>query len=242
MIPNKIHYCWFGENPPGDLLKRCMESWQRVLPDYQVKEWNETNSPLDNGYARTAYGKKLWSRLSNYVRMHALYTEGGLYLDTDVEVLKTFNPLLRHKCFLGFQVVEEQVDWLNGAVLGAQVGHPFIKRCMEQTLKLYEDEGEFYRGPTVITAALKEMGLSAYGLQEIGGVTVYPVEYFYPYPWTGKFSPDCIKESTYCVHHWAGSWLTPEQRQQRGRSSPRLFMGRVKRALLRALFQHSGTG
>jgi mannosyltransferase OCH1-like enzyme len=200
------------------------------MPDYQLKEWNETNSPLDNSYTSAAYGQRLWSKLSNYVRLYALSTEGGIYLDTDVEVIRSLTPFLRHKCFLGFQL-EEHADWVNTAILGAEPGHPFLRRAMEMTVRLFEDEGEFYRAPAVVTALLKEMGLSAYGLQEVGEVTVYPVEYFYPYPWFGKFSPDCIQENTYCVHHWAGSWLKPEPRRRR----PTIHLvGRLLRALFRS--------
>ena len=210
-----------------------MASWRRVLPDYQVQEWNEANSPLEaNSYTRAAYKQKLWSRLSNYVRLHALYREGGIYLDTDVEVVRSFTPLLAQSCFLGFQQEEEQLDWVNGAVLGAEAGHPFIKRCMELTVQRFDMEGEFYRGPTIITTVLKEMGLGAYGLQELDGVTICPAEYFYPYPWFGQFSPDCVKPSTYCVHYWAASWLKQERRRF---SSPRQIISRMKRALGRAL-------
>lgn len=200
------------------------------MPDYRVKEWNETNSPLDlNSYTRAAYEQKLWSRLSNYIRLHAVYQEGGIYFDTDVEVVRSFTPLLHHKCFLGFQQEAEDVDWINNAIFGAAPGHPFLLRSMELTLKKFEDEGEFYRSPAIQTAVLKEMGLRAYGLQELDGVTVYPAEYFYPYPWSGKFSPDCITENTYCVHHWAGSWLPREKRKV---PTPREIAGRMLRTLM----------
>jgi mannosyltransferase OCH1-like enzyme len=180
------------------------------MPDYQIKEWNETNSPLDNEYSQTAYAKELWSKLSNLVRLHALYTEGGIYFDTDVEVIKSFAPLLHHNCFVGFQVKEDQVDWVTNGVLGAQPGHPFLKRCIELTRELFAETGKFYRSPTITTMILKEMGLKEYGLQEIDEVAIYPLEYFYPYPWTSKFSPDCVKESTYSVHYWEGTWLKKE--------------------------------
>jgi mannosyltransferase OCH1-like enzyme len=202
------------------------------MPDYQLKEWNETNSPLDNSYAKAAYRQKAWSRLSNYVRLHALYQEGGIYLDTDVEVVRPLTPLLQHKCFLGFQQEAEGDDWVNTAVMGAEPGHPFLQRSMKLTLKKFADEGEFYRSPAINTAVLKEMGLRAYGFQEIDNVTLYPAEYFYPYPWSGKFSPDCMTENTYCVHHWAGSWLKPEKRKL---SNPGQFVGRMLRALARRL-------
>ena len=211
MIPKTIHYCWFGKAPMSDLNKRCIDSWHRFMPDYEIKEWNESNSPLDNSYSQRAHAKEYWSKLSNHVRLHALHKEGGVYLDTDIEVIKSLTPLLHNKCFLGFQVEEEQVDWVNTAVLGAQSGHEFLKRSLELTQKLFESSGRFPRSPALSTRLLKEMGLEKYGLQEIEGVTIYPVEYFYPYPWNSKFSPDCVKENTYCIHYWEGTWLKKER-------------------------------
>jgi mannosyltransferase OCH1-like enzyme len=230
MIPPTIHYCWFGRGEQSALLQRCMASWQRVMPDYQIKEWNELNSPLDNVYTKAAYRQKAWSRLSNYIRLHVLHQEGGIYFDTDVEVVRPLTPLLRHQCFLGFQLEREETDWLNSAIMGAVPGHPFLRRCMELTVQKFVDEGEFYRSPAIITAALKESGLRDYGLQEIDEVTLYPLEYFYPYSWFEKFSPDCITENTYCVHHWAGSWVKPEKRKL---PTPRQIAGRILRTLVR---------
>ena len=230
VIPKTVHYCWFGPKPLSDLNRRCIESWHRVLPGYRLKLWDETNVPLDNAYARAAHAAGAWSRLSNYVRLHALYSEGGIYLDTDVEVLKDFAPLLRHECFAGFQQAEEQVDWVNSAVLGARAGHPFVAQCLRLTHSLFASTGQFPRSPLVFTRVLKELGLRDYQLQEIEGVTLYPLEYFYPFPWHGTFSPECITESTYSVHHWEGSWWHEEQR--RLRRSPRHILGRVLRALM----------
>jgi mannosyltransferase OCH1-like enzyme len=211
MIPKTIHYCWFGKGAKSDLNLRCIDSWRRVMPDYQIKEWNETNYPLDTAYSQKAYAKEFWSKLSNLARLQAVYTEGGIYLDTDVEVLKTFSPMLHHKCFLGFQVKEEQVDWVANGVLGAQAGHPFLKRCRELTLERFAKSGKFYRSPEMTTIILKEIGLKEYGLQEIEEVTIYPLEYFYPYSWTEEFSPECVKENTYSIHFWEGTWLKKEQ-------------------------------
>lgn len=207
MIPKRIHYCWFGGGPKTELMQHCMDTWPRILPDYEIKEWNEGNFALDTAYTRDAHSRGLWSRLSNYVRLHALMNEGGIYLDTDVEMLKSFDPLLADDCFLGFQLEQRYVDWVNLAVFGSRGENVFLKRCMELTVELYNKEGKFFRGPTVTTMVLKEMGLREYGLQEIGGVKLYPREYFYPYSWRQKYSPECIGEDTYCIHHWAGSWL-----------------------------------
>jgi mannosyltransferase OCH1-like enzyme len=229
MIPKIIHYCWFGQAPKSELNKRCLDSWQRVMPDYQIKEWNETNSPLDSSYSQAAHARGLWSKLSNLVRLQALYAEGGIYLDTDVEAIKNFSPLLDDKCFVGFQQEEENVDWVNNAVAGAEPGHPFLKKGMNLTEEAFAERGEFILSPVVTTTVLKQMGLSGYRKQEVGDVIVYPVEYFYPYPWYGKFSPDCIKENTYCVHYWEGTWL---KRETPKAPPPLGIMKRIKRTLI----------
>lgn len=232
MIPKKIHYCWFGSAPMSELNERCLESWRRVMPDYQIKRWDESNTPLDSPYARAAYKKGAWSRLSNLVRMRVLYAEGGIYLDTDAEALRDFGPLLGDRCFLGFQQAEEEADWANGAVWGAEAGHPFLMRCLELTEELFAETGRFPRSPQVLTRVLKESGLREYKQQEIAGVTLYPAEYFYPYPWFGEFSPDCVRENTYCIHYWEGSWL----KQERDRIlSPRRIIKRCARTLLRKM-------
>ena len=207
MIPKKVHYCWFGNNPKDDLIKRCMTSWQSLMPDYEIKKWDETNSPLHTSYAKKAYAEELWAYLADYVRLYCLYTEGGVYLDTDVEVLKRFDPLLGNRCFAGFQLREENCDWVNNAVLGSVAGHYFLERCMELTLSLFEEHNGFHISPTITTMVLKQMGLREYGMQEIGDVKLLPVEYFYPYSWLEQYRAECITENTYSIHHWAGSWL-----------------------------------
>ncbi len=187
-------------------MQRCMDSWGRAMPDYEIKCWDLSNSPLDNEYARVACARELWSPLSNYVRLHALYSEGGIYLDTDVETLKSFTPLLNDRCFLGFQQVPEQGDWTNTAVLAAEPAHDFIKECMERHLSVFESTGRFERSPLNTTRVLRAWGLRRYGFQTIHGVTIYPVEYFYPYSWLEKYSASRITDHTYCVHYWVNGW------------------------------------
>ncbi|HKQ99751.1 MAG TPA: glycosyltransferase, partial [Pyrinomonadaceae bacterium] len=200
MIPQIIHYCWFGGAPKSPLNMKCIDSWKNLMPNYQLKEWNETNTPLQTAYAREASARGLWSKLSNYIRLQALHKEGGIYLDTDVEVLKDFSPLLDDECFAGFQQKDENSDWVNNAILGARPGHPFLKSCMSLTDEALRETGEFLRSPVVTTSVLKRGGLRDYGLQQVDGVMLYPTEYFYPFPWQGKFTVDCIKEDTYCIH------------------------------------------
>ena len=160
MIPKLIHYCWFGRGPMSDLNHRCIESWRRVLPDYDIVEWNEDNSDLDSDYCRATYGQGLWSKVSNEVRLKALHRHGGLYFDTDVEVIKRFDDLLGLDCFFGFQLVEPHIDWVNNAVIGARVGHPFLARCIESLHQTHARLGHIPRGPELITAVLRTAGSS----------------------------------------------------------------------------------
>ncbi len=176
------------------------------MPEYRIKLWDEGNSPLDSDYAQAAYAQKQWSPLSNLVRFQALYTEGGVYLDTDVEALRSLNPLLDDHCFLGFQQREDQEDWVNTAVLAGEAGHHFLKQCMDRFVSTFRETGRFHRSPVIATAILKELGLRKYGLQKIGDITVYPTEYFYPYSWLEKYSASKVSEATYCLHHWTASW------------------------------------
>ncbi len=210
MIPKLIHYCWFGRGPMSDLNHRCIESWRRVLPDYDIVEWNEDNSDLDSDYCRATYAQGLWSKVSNEVRLKALHRHGGLYFDTDVEVIKRFDDLLGLDCFFGFQLVEPHVDWVNNAVIGARVGHPFLARCIESLHQTHARLGHIPRGPELITAVLRKAGLQHYGRQDVHGVTLLPRECFYPYAWTEAFVPDCVTAQTYGIHHWEGTWCVPE--------------------------------
>jgi mannosyltransferase OCH1-like enzyme len=206
MIPKIIHYCWFGDAHKSFLVYKCRKSWKKYMPEYQVKEWNESNVVLDNPYLKEAHSQKLWSRLSNYVRLRALNDYGGIYLDTDIEIRKSFDPLLNQGCFVGFQIREKHKDWVNNAVMGATAGHPLLKRCMDFMVEECMRDNIFYVQPELTTKVLVQMGLKEYGEQKIGDVQLYPVEYFFPYSWQEKFYPDCVKKETYCVHHWQNTW------------------------------------
>jgi mannosyltransferase OCH1-like enzyme len=225
MIPKTVHYCWFGEKPLTDLNKRCIDSWARVLPDFTIKRWDESNTVFDNNYLKYAFASRSWSRLSNLIRLDALRREGGIYVDTDVEMVKALGPFLTHRCFVGFQQKVQQADWINSAIVGSEAGHPFIAKCIDLTLSSFDNTGEFPRSPSVFTEVLLSMGLREYKQQEIDGVALYPSDYFYPFTWLEHFSPDRITENTYCIHHWEGSWLSRKHRRIRTvrRTLKRLF-------------------
>ncbi len=160
MINKIIHYCWFGNTEPGAKIERCMESWARYLPDYRVVKWSESNSPMNVPYVQAMARQKLWAKVSNYVRLHALYEQGGIYFDTDIEVLKSFDSFLNDEGFIGFQQRRKNSDWVNNAVIGAVAGHAFCKKSMERVVTTYARERIVLRGPQIETQELVAAGLS----------------------------------------------------------------------------------
>ncbi|WP_078553418.1 glycosyltransferase family 32 protein [Bacillus alkalicellulosilyticus] len=207
-IPKIIHFCWFGRNEKPEVVQRCISSWKQYLPDYQIVEWNEDNFFIDcNSYVRAAYNNKKYAFVSDYVRVHALYHQGGIYLDTDVEVFKSFNPLLEHESFWGF----EQGNYIATSTIGAQKGNQLIKRFLDsyENKEFVKDDGSFdtLTNVAIVTKMLKEEGLQTNGnLQEIRGIgTFYPQTYFSPYDYINCRT---LKTGdTYAMHHFHKSWL-----------------------------------
>ena len=128
MIPKTIHYCWFGGKEKSEDIKECMDTWKKYMPDYEIKEWNEHNFDVTyNEYTRKAYESKKWAYVSDVARLYALYTEGGIYMDTDVQVYQSLDKFLRHSFFTGF----ESSNYPVTATMGAEKGHPLIKEMLD---------------------------------------------------------------------------------------------------------------
>ena len=135
MIPKIIHYVWVGRNPKSKLVQECIATWKKKLPNYQIIEWNEDNFDIhENSYIEQAYTAKKWAFVSDYIRAKAIYTRGGIYLDTDVRVLDRLDPLLNDKAFIGF----ENNEYLSAAIFGAEKGHPLMKDILD-----YYDQKNF---------------------------------------------------------------------------------------------------
>ncbi|WP_026672553.1 glycosyltransferase family 32 protein [Alkalihalobacterium bogoriense] len=207
-IPKIIHYCWFGGNDKPALVKKCLESWEKHLPDYEIKEWNESNVNLDsNQYVKEAYSQKKYAFVSDYIRVHALYHNGGIYLDTDVEVFQSFTPFLQEDSFWGF----EQENFIATSTIGARKHHPFIKSFLDSYEKrefIKEDHSvDDITNVAVVTKMLKAKGLVQNGQkQTIDGVgTIYPQTYFSPYDYIN--CQTFKTEETYAMHHYYKSWL-----------------------------------
>ena len=208
MIPKTVHFCWFGGKSYSPILAECMETWKQHLSDYELKRWDETNSPLDaNRYVREAFQCGQWAFVADYVRFHALAEEGGIYLDTDMRLCRPLNPLLKHGCFLGF----EDSRRVNGAIIGAVPKHRLIVDCLNHYGRTAFEETHPAAVPQIITAILHSYGSLIPGKrQRIDDIELYPPEFFYPWPLDGHERDADFKKfvtsDSYAVHLWNKSW------------------------------------
>lgn len=207
MINKIIHYCWFGRGEKPELAKKCIASWRKFLPDYEIKEWNEDNFDINcNQYVKEAYESRKFAFVTDYVRLYAIYKEGGIYMDTDVEVLKTFDPFLHHHAFSGF---ETDGNVPTGMMAGEK-GSVWAKELLDMydNRKFIMADGSFdmTTNTTVITKYMLGKGLVLNNrYQDFPGLcTMYPAEFFCPKDHrTGKIK---CTHNTVCIHHFAGSW------------------------------------
>ncbi|MEG0180322.1 MAG: glycosyltransferase [Romboutsia sp.] len=207
-IPKIIHYCWFGGKDKPSKVKECISSWNKVLSDYEFMEWNENNFDINcNKYVKQAYESGKFAYVSDYARINALYEYGGIYMDTDVEVYKSFNDLLSdNKCILGF----EQDKYIATSFIAVVQGYILIKEFLEQykNISFYNEDMSLDLTTNVqkLTSILERKGLKRDGkFQMVDGISIYPQEYFSPYDYG-----NCIKgntENTYCEHLFLVSWL-----------------------------------
>ena len=208
MIPKVVHYCWFGRGEIQKKKKKCIASWKTFLPDYEIKEWNEDNFDINsNQYIREAYESRKFAFVTDYVRLYAIYMEGGIYMDTDVEVLKTLNPFLHHHAFSGF---ETDGNVPTGMMAGEK-GSVWAKELLDMydNRKFIMADGSFdmTTNTTVITKYMLGKGLVLNNrYQDFPGLcTMYPAEFFCPKDHrTGKIK---CTHNTVCIHHFAGTWL-----------------------------------
>ena len=203
MIPRRLHYCWYGPEKT-EQVKACINSWRKFLPNYEIIEWNESNTVLDSSFLKGAFEQKRWTHLSDYVRSRALFEHGGIYLDVDVELIKPLDDLLENRCFLVFQMRRRSDEWVSVATMGSEPGHLFWQECMQRWKKMYQDENIFELGPYTATLLLTRRGLCQYGEQMLGDIKLYPHEYFYPYSRRETFIPQKhIKPQTHGIHYWS---------------------------------------
>ncbi|TLS35774.1 glycosyltransferase family 32 protein [Pseudalkalibacillus caeni] len=213
-IPKIIHYCWFGGKEKPKVIQKCIDSWKRHLTDYEIIEWNEQNFDVNssNSYVREAYRSKKFAFVSDFVRVKALYNYGGIYLDTDVELFKSFDDLLHHESFWGF----EQENFIATSTIGAAKGNKLIKLFLDSynNKNFIQEDGtiDSFTNVAILSDLLQKFGLKRNGeYQELSGIgAFYPQTYFSPYDYINcrKF----LTSNTYAIHHFYKSWLPPKAR------------------------------
>lgn len=207
-IPKVIHYCWFGKKDKPKIIKKCIESWRVNLPDYEIIEWNESNFDI-NKYKFTKESYKIgnYAFVSDYVRVYVLYQYGGVYLDTDTEIVGSLDKFLSQSSFWGF----EEKNYIATSIIGAEKGNELIKDFLDyyDNLSLYDECGHIkkFTNVLVVTELLKNRGIVLDGtLQTVEGVaTIYPQEYFSPYDYINCYFK--TTENTVAIHYFHKSWL-----------------------------------
>lgn len=215
MIPKIIHYCWFGKQPLPESAIKCIESWKKYCPDYKIIKWDENNCDLLlNDYVKEAYESRKWAFVSDVMRLKIIYEYGGIYLDTDVEIVKNFDELIKYDGFFGF----EGKKYINtGLGFGAVKGNSLIKHILDdyegKHFLLKDGTCDTLPCPHRNTEILKKYGFSANGkMQVINNNIVLPGEYLCPYDYeTGNL---CITDKTFSIHHYDASWQSEEEKER----------------------------
>lgn len=207
MIPKVIHYCWFGNKKMPDLAVKCLESWKKNCPDYKIVKWSEENFDINIcNYVREAYESEKYAFVSDYVRIYVLVHFGGIYMDTDVEVIKPIDRFLREKAFIGF----ESFTYVSTGIIGAEKGLPFFMEILERYHERYfiglDGKLDMTTNVAMITDLCYKYGLIRNNTkQNIAGLTLYPKDYFCPKDYITGIIDRTV--NTYTVHHFTGSWL-----------------------------------
>lgn len=235
MIPKIIHYIWFGRNSKSELANKCIQSWLKYCPEYEIIEWNEDNFDLDSAplYVRQAYESKKWAFVSDYVRLWAMTEFGGIYMDTDVEVLKPLDEFLNHEAFSGF---EDDINIPTG-IMACEKGFPLFK----ELLHFYDDASFLNPDGTmnlttnvrIITDICLKYGLQQNGkYQVVQGFALYPKDVFCPFSYvTGRMEKT---RNTAAIHWFSGSWYSAEiqKRKKAERIKNRIVEDLYKMAVL----------
>ena len=209
-IPKKIHYCWFGGKQLPKAVIENINSWKKYCPDYEIIEWNEKNYDIKkNKYMYQAYKNKIWGFVPDYARLDIIYNEGGIYLDTDVELIKSLDPLLEYDAFMGF---EDDIHVSPGLGFGAKKHHNTIRqlRDMYNDYSFIKEDGKTNRKPSpqYNTEFLLKHGLVCGNTrQRVADIEIFPKDFFCPIDFsTGRKN---ITENTISIHKFEMSWIDP---------------------------------
>lgn len=214
-IPKIIHYCWFGGNELTDLAKRCINSWKLYCPDYKIIRWDESNFDVNsNQFCKEAYDNKKWAFVTDYVRLMVLHNYGGIYMDTDVEIIKPLDNFLKHEAFSGF----ETKDYVPTGIIAARKNNKWVKLLLDEFVrKKFIIDNKMDMTPNVVN--MTKLTKENYSLklnneyQDLKDLTLYPTDFFCPKSFiTKKFD---LTNNTHTIHHFEGSWL-PDKNIFRG--------------------------
>ena len=214
MIPKIVHYCWFGRGELTPLAKKCIASWRLFFPGYEIKEWNEDNFDVNIiPYTADAYKAGKYAFVSDYARFWVLYHFGGVYFDTDVEVIRPMDDVLEKGAFMGIELLGGKPSVAPGLGLAAEPGMSFYKAILDQfeQMSFLTEDGNLapYTMIPMVTDLLKERGLTSKGtIEQVAGVSIYPPDWFNPFDdATGRLRKT---ENTRTIHWYAKSWLPAE--------------------------------
>lgn len=215
MIPKIIHYCWFGGNKIPDAVNACIASWKKFCPDYEIILWNETNFDVSaHPFMKKAYENKKWAFVTDYARLKIVYENGGIYLDTDVELLKNLDDLLQEKCYFGLQQSNNLCN--TGLGFGSEKGARILKVLMDSydNIEFNLDDKFSMACPILNTKVLLENGyFPTTKIFKCDEFTIYPPRYFDPF--STQSSSNILCEDTYSIHHYSASWCSSNQRMKR---------------------------
>lgn len=213
MISKIIHYCWFGRGEKPQIVKECIKSWSENLKGYKIIQWNEENFDINsNKFVKEAYENGKYAFVSDYVRVFALYNYGGIYMDTDVELLKNFDNYLDNESFWGF----EAGNYIATSTIGAEKGSFIIKKFLDsyEGKNFLNENGEFNvtTNVKIVSEIFKELGVELNGIyQKINGLgAIYPMNIFSPYDY--RYYEISKSSETVAIHHYYKSWLPAKER------------------------------
>ena len=208
MIPKVIHYCWFGGKPLPLTARKCIASWKKVCPDYEIVRWDESNFDIrQHPFISSAYDAGAWAFVSDWARLKVVLDYGGIYLDTDVKLIKTLDGLLDNQCYIGVQQVGHLCT--TGLGFGAVASNQVVRKMLEQYkgIKFSNSNRSDLACPFLNNAVFQEMGFrySSEIVRLANGTTVYPCQYFDPLA-PGTNSKNCLSADTVSIHCYANSW------------------------------------
>lgn len=205
-IPKIIHWCWFSGDKTNRFVRNCIKTWEKVMPDYQIRLWDAHSFDFHSvPFVYEAFKAKKWAFVADYIRLYALYTEGGIYLDSDVKTYKRFDTFLNNEMFIGLETLSDGTVELESAIMGSIKGHPYLKECMELYENMHFNFETVPTCPELMTSVLKKYGMQIVNKNQLidagKQVKILNLDYF-GHLWGTK------PGNYYAVHYYTASWRT----------------------------------